>query len=284
MVHRPELQIVSIETWELAQRVAEKRRVNMPGTGAWTKHPFSGLLQCSNCGGPMYGQGYVDKRVKNPQYRSQYRCSNRTRFREKACPRGQSVNERIVATALLPFVADIIEQKLGLESVLEGAVNRYGKTGPEEGIEAEVKAEIVRTTNAKQRVVKAIAGGIVTDEEASTQLAELRRKSERLQRELVKLKRKDEIRADFLTAIESLRSQDIEATLWALLEKRRKVLGRIMRLLFKPSSIVIRCEGNTRARRGYLESYEFTDEFLTLIENSTGVRDRRFTVPSSRHL
>ncbi len=55
MVYRPKLQIISVDVLEKAQALKKERSQNTPNKGKWAVYPFSGLLQCNESGGPMYG-------------------------------------------------------------------------------------------------------------------------------------------------------------------------------------------------------------------------------------
>jgi hypothetical protein len=96
-------------------------------------------------------------------------------------------------------------------------------------------------------------------------VAELRRKEQRLEQGPVKLTRKGETRADFLAAVEALKSQDMETTLQAMLDNQPQVLGRLLRLIVKLASIVVQAAGRGKNGQGVLKAYEFTDDFATLV-------------------
>lgn len=268
MIHRPDLQIISIETWELANRERQKRMRDGSPKAKWTNHPFARLIKCPTCNGFMYGISKRDTRGEHERYRNVYRCHNRSNHNGQLCPYKGCISEKVAAMAIIPFVSQVLRVQLDLDEALEGAANKYGKNTIENGLEAEIKAEIAKTHEAKQRVVKAVADDIFTGDEAARQISELRQKEQRLERELIKLDEQDQIRQDYLDAIEALRHRDIEQTLWGLLygsPKQRRILGRLLALIFEPASLEICSTGRGNNRQGKLAAYQFTDIFYELI-------------------
>jgi site-specific DNA recombinase len=53
-VYRKELQIISIEKWELANRERQRRKRDGLPRAKWANHPFAKLVKCPACGGCMY--------------------------------------------------------------------------------------------------------------------------------------------------------------------------------------------------------------------------------------
>ncbi|MBN1992860.1 MAG: recombinase family protein [Anaerolineae bacterium] len=267
MIYREELKIIPIEKWELANRERQRRvRDGLP-SAKWTNHPFAKLVKCPDCGGVMYGITKRDKRSGKLALRNVYRCHQMT-LRGVGCSFQGSISENVVAGAVIPFISQVLRVQLDLSGALEAAANKYGKTSIESGLEAETKAEIAKTQEAKQRIVKAVADGIFTNDEAAKQIAELRQKEQRLERELIKLSEHEKIRDDYLAAIRVLEGQDIEKTLYNMLrgtQKQRRILGRLLALIFEPASLEIRSEGSGSNWKGELVAYQFTEKFFELI-------------------
>lgn len=269
-------QIIPIEKWEQANQERGRRiRDGLP-RAKWTGHPFAKLVKCPVCGGPMYGITKKDKRGKIVKSRNVYRCHTFS-LRGIGCTYQGCISENVAAEVVIPFVSQVLRLRLSLDNALEEAANKYGKTGVEHGLEDEIKAGILKTQEAKQRVVKAVSDGIFTNEEAAKQIAELRQKEQRLERELVKLNESEHIRQEYIDAIKTLKNQDIEKTLWGLVNgnpKQRRILGRILSMIFEPASLGIKSEGSGNRRRGELESYQFTERFYELIICSTNYKEQ----------
>lgn len=254
MVFRQELQIVPVEVWQQANETLKERGQRRLGTTA--KYPFSGVLVCPFCGGVMYGRrhGIKDTRVV-------YGCSANSKYGVTAC-QGRKYSSGVVAGGIIPFLANVIKSHLGLDKALNDAANEYGKTITEAELEQRIQAELLTIREGKERIVKAIAGGLISDNEAKSQLDELRAKEQRLTQDLATIGDKERIRKDYLEAMEALRNQDVEAVLWAMYESSPNVLRKIVRLIIK--SVQIGTIGRTTSTKGIVEASEFTEEFLSL--------------------
>jgi len=264
MVHRPDLQIVPIKTFELCQRLL-KERSKVPPRIARGEFPFSYILKCANCGGHMSGYRKKDRRYGKVVERRAYRCGVRVRFGKAKCPRGQSLSENIVAMAVIPLVAELITNTLNFHEVIVQAAKEYDRTEVEGTLESNIKAEIVQIEAAMKRLVDAIAEGVITHKQAKDKNQELLERRRRLQRELANLARKDEIRQELREAIAVLEG-DVEGILWRLLEERPQVLARILRLLFVPHSVVVQGEGASQRRTGRVVEFQLTPEASALAE------------------
>ena len=181
------------------------------------------------------------------------------------------MTEHKVNAAVIPFLTDLINQQLCLNNALQEAAEQYGKTATEAELEQQTKAELLTVEEAKKRIVKAIAGGILTDEEAKAEMDELRAQEQRLQRELTTIGAKAAIRADYLRAIEALKDTDIEARLNRMASDKPRVFRRLLQLLFEPNSLAM---GKERVRtkemyRYYVESYTPSKAMQGLMEEMT---------------
>lgn len=229
MVYRPELQIVSVDTWEKAQTVNRERSVDNPEPGKWAIHPFSGLLKCNVCGKPMYARS--EKR-KFGRY-VQYLCWQKVNNGYDAC-RGRFLSQNQVAKSVIPFVAALIQSQIDMRGALNEAASKYGRTISEDELKRNIEAELVTVREAKGRLIKAIAAGLISESEAGTEMTDFRYKEERLNRELATLHQKESIQRDYLEAIQVLKSGRIEETLWQMFEKKPGALKNLLRLSKRP--------------------------------------------------
>lgn len=274
MHFRQDLQIVPIEIWEKANGVIKQRSHGK--TGAWAKHPFSGLLACPYCGGAMYGR-LSDGRIN-------YACYIHNKY--STC-KGKKYSGNIIARAVIPFVANIIRNQMGLDEKLSQAADQYGKTFSEAELEQRIKAELATIKEAKQRIVKAIAGGVLSDSEAKNELDELRNKEARLNRELATMGEKENIRRDYLEAVEAIKQNEIEPQLWWLLENSPGALRQLIRMIVEPASIELRVTGKSNAAKGEVIGHKFTADFLSLqdgtfYDNRPGDDYRRYYIDISQ--
>ncbi len=252
LCHRPELAYVSVDVWELCQQVKKDRRRDNLEPGKWAKYPLSGLLACPLCGGGMYGH--------NTGSSYGYRCGANTKGGPNACP-GKRISKTAAEAAVLDLVTATFDSYLLKEKALVTAIDQYGKTASEDELRAQLEAELFTVAESKQRVVKSIAAGTVTDAEAKETLADLRDKAERLNRDLVTIKEKVRIRQDYLAALDGLKDTNIRATLEAMEED---FLRRFLRLIFKPASIMLELTGRSRAITATVKAYQYTEDFQEL--------------------
>jgi hypothetical protein len=214
----------------------------------------------------------IDKTVTYVAYRCYH--NQQVEYKHK-CKKGATVSQNLAASVIIPFVADVINNQIGLNEALENAAEKFGKTPVEVGLESSLKAELLEITEKKERIIKAIADGILDNDEASKSLTELRGKEQRLERELTALTQKDETQKEYLDAMKALYGTDIEKTLWMMFDKKPVVLRRLLEMIFKPSSIYIKTKGKSRFRTATLVGYEFTDEFEEFISCAAIYSDRQ---------
>lgn len=263
VIHRPELQIISVSQFERVQQLIKSRKVGTRDSGTRGSYPFTGFIICGNCGGSMVAAN----QKKNGLI---YSCVNRRKYGKAACPHSKHYKHDIIADAMTTFLADFINGEMGLSNVLNDAANQYGKTISEEALEAAVNGELAAVKQEKTRLIDAISKGILSDSEASNKLTELREEEQNLNHELAGIKEKAAIREDWLAAIEALKKVNIKSELTRMAQHKPIIFRRLLGLFFSPNSIRVRTErieGNKRKRKAIIEGYEFTEavkEFNTL--------------------
>lgn len=229
-VHRPELQIISLDTWERAQKVAKKRSSPHKKNGAWGTSPFTGFLGCEKCGTSMVlKSNYKKNRVFF------YQCSAQASSGKSACPSGKTHSLGLVAKGVIPFVAELLS--LDFNKMLQDAVDKYGYTVTEDELRRQLQGELLSTKEQKQRLVDSISEGILTQDDAKEKMQEVREKIARIERRLDNLGGKAKAREDYIRAMEMLKDCDIEQTLWEMMEKDTAIFRQILGLIFEPSSI-----------------------------------------------
>ena len=124
------------------------------------------------------------------------------------------ISQKLVAKAVIPVMASIIQSQIDIQKALSEAADKYGRTYSEDELKRKLESELSRTQEAKSRLVRAIADGVLTKSEAKTNLNELRQTETRLNRELSTISQKAAIREDYLKAIVAINSNNIEQTLW----------------------------------------------------------------------
>jgi hypothetical protein len=174
-----------------------------------------------------------------------------------------------VAAAVIPLVGVLIQSQLNLVEILEEAAREFSTNSALEKLEKETQAELEKTHQAIKRVTDSIADGVLTQQEAREKLQELREKKERLLREIQGFEEQKNIRDEILQAVQFING-NLEDCLWRIAEEKPEVLGRIMRFIFKPRSVVIESFWDskqavpiktTSKKRGRIVTYELRESF-----------------------
>jgi hypothetical protein len=146
-IFREDLQIIPSKIWENCQKVVSDRSTKTYTTKAkWSKYAFNCILGCPNCGGHMQGskchrkRKTIDKTVTYVAYRCYH--NQQVEYKHK-CKKGATVSQNLAASVIIPFVADVINNQIGLNEALENAAEKFGKTPVELGLESSLKAELL---------------------------------------------------------------------------------------------------------------------------------------------
>jgi len=133
----------------------------------------------------------------------------------------------------------------------------------------EKRAELTGTEQQIDNLAMAVAQGTILPEQVKTVSQELAEKKARIERDLEKLKQKAEIEDEFREAISAIEG-DVEAVLWSMFEEKPLALARLLSIIFKRGSILVRGEGSCQwNRHGVVVSYECTEEFGNLLIHLT---------------
>jgi hypothetical protein len=260
--YRSEWQIVSQDIWDRANDLS-KRNARTPARAVGSRYAFSLLLACKCCGGSLVGTSVL----KSTGRHKKYRCQNRNKSGRAACETGQTINETVVARALLPLAARLIEQglnlKVAIQKVAQGISQKTDKV-----LEQNWRAELAEVERETKNLVRAVAKGVVTDDQARDVNQELVEKKQRLERNLAKLREKAEIQRELLEAIPAI-SDDIEGTLRLFLEKRPTTLNQILGLIFQRHSVVVEAWGPPSKRQSRVVSYRLTEAFADALKVSS---------------
>jgi len=159
-----------------------------------------------------------------------------------------------------------------LNEALENAAKEHSISGALQQIETETRAALEQTQQGIQRLLDLAADGVIERGELSSKLQELCEKKERLTRDLQAFNESKAIKAEILEAMEFLKG-DLEQVLWDLLEKNPQILARILRLIFKPHSVVVEAyydktvKGRSFVpgkRKGRVVDYELNENFFNV--------------------
>jgi site-specific DNA recombinase len=261
--YRPELQIVSQDAWDRAN-ATRKRNKAAPPRAATSDYAFSMLLACSDCGGGLNGTN-VKKRGRRHK---RYRCEKKNRSGVTACDGPTAIYETVIARAVIALAAELLNESLRLEDIVREAALEMSRN-TDEVLEQAWRAELAEVERETQNLVRAVAKGILSDEQAKRQSAELADQKLRLGRNLTKLGEKAEVRRELMGAIAKI-GDDVESVLWLYFDTRPTTLNRILRLIFAPRSVTVEAWGHSASRKSRVTHYELTEDFADLVRVCSG--------------
>ena len=233
--------LVDPAAWSRAQETLDRTRERHSSTPA-TFYMLSGLLRCGHCGSLLHGKRTVGRRG---EYRYHYVCRRREPGipGEPRCPlpylRASDLHEAVWAR-----VRSWLERP-GL--MLEEAQRLVAGPGRErlEGQRREAEEEMARLSGARQRLVAALARGLVSVDEVEAELDKTRGSLERLGRLVKSLDAR-------IRGLEALRgaAEDLAASARALLGSAGsdddRVRARVVRALAKEALVTLQDDGSVR--------------------------------------
>jgi len=254
----PELQLISFEQFNRCQRIKEQR-YRLPGKSVFSPYMYSGMLRCVYCGGPTVGKRHRERRGGEYSMQKKYECRGYHTAGSTAC-RGQSIYETVVRRAVMPFLLDVLLDKINLRHYLEAAARQYDTEKADK--EEYLRAEIANTELGMKRLVDAIADGAIITEQAKTKNMELLEQKERAQRRLEAIQHRQEMREEIVEALKLL-NKDLEGVLNAMPDE---VHSQLVRMVFR--SFSVEASGFGWERQAEIKAYEFQPEFADLLAHS----------------
>lgn len=254
--HRPDLRIVSMEQFNRCQRI-KKERWRHPGTSTGSRYLFSGLLRCKHCGGRTVGKRQRERRAGGISKEKRYECRAYHVQGKIAC-QGQTVYETTAKKAVLPFLVDLLENHLKLDKALKEAADEMSTPSLGQRRD-EYTAELAKIATAQERLVDAVAEGLLTGDTIRRKQLDLMEKKEHVEKRLTSLNRNRESTVEIAQALKL-----VQADLAELLENAPGPrLARLCRLVFR--SFSIEATGVAKQRTAKIVSYEFTAELADLL-------------------
>ena len=271
-IHRPDLQIVSLEQFNRCQRLMRERR-KVPPSSVGSAYVFSGVLRCRHCGGRMVGKRQRERRAAGQGLEKRYECRAYHVLGKVGC-RGQSVYETTAKKAFLPAIVDLLNNRLNLDDALREVAGEFA--APSAGQQREAfAAELAAIATAQERLVDAVADGLLPADVIRRKQLDLMEKREYVEKRLATLHRNRESTAEIAAAIKL-----VECDLSQLLEQAPDAqLARLCRLVFRSFSVEVDV---ANGRSASIAGYEFTPEFADLLaaQAHTPATDRPPTVPT----
>jgi DNA invertase Pin-like site-specific DNA recombinase/uncharacterized Zn finger protein len=182
VVDRPELQIISPETFEQAQQIMKSRgqMFHVDKERQSNKHLFSTLIKCKECG---WSFRRTVRTYKNTYVR--WVCSGHNGKGADSCPNAVTVDEDELIEALQAYFADILAQKKRVISYVVGQFQRAYKAKNENvQYEKELQAQLAKVQKTRQKYMDMYADDLISREELNEKIGGMRKEIERLENEL----------------------------------------------------------------------------------------------------
>ena len=251
----PEFQIISFEQFNRVQRIKEERK-RIPAKSVGSPYVYSGLVRCPHCGGATVG-----KRQWHPQYNYQetrrYTCRSYHTYGKMAC-KGWDAFEQTITRAVIPFLADIFENKLGLRRYVEEEARNMAWESHQDR-SSKIQADLEAAQAQLKRIQEGVRHGIFTPKEAKTPVLETRESIERAEKQLQALKDQVQMHRELADAV-SLVCADIRGALERL---DRQALSEVIRQVFAWFTIGKR--GHGLSQKAWVSAYEFREDFKQLL-------------------
>ena len=244
----PELQIVSLESFNRVQSLLQERR-GVPSRSQGSAHLYSGLIRCAECGGRTVGK----RRKPGSQNKSEvtvYRCRNYHMRGSTVC-KGWSVHEQTVTKAVIPFLTTLLSDKLPVQDHIEAKAKEIAQEDLGERGQR-LKAEIATAQRQLTKVQEGYLNEVFTTDEVRSKSLELRERIERAERRLQTLAASADFKDELTRALRLL-----EGPLIDFIGSMPPVhLQRLCRSVLDHFSI--RASGVGPKRVADVTSYEFT--------------------------
>ena len=257
--HFPELQIISFEQFNRVQRLKEQRR-QVPNKSQGSAYIYSSLLKCPKCSGATVAGRRWQKQYGNRELKV-YQCRAYHTSGKAACD-GWSLYEHTVNKAVVPFLADLLENKLGLRQYVEAEARQMvweGHEGKAQRLQAEKETAQGQLKNVQRMTVE----GLMTSEEAKPFIYQARETIERAEKQLVALRQRVELHQGLLEAISQV-CNDVKGTLERL---EPMALQAVVRQVFK--NITITKQGRGHKELVEISAYQFHEEIKDLLAQSS---------------
>lgn len=245
-VHKPDLQLVDIATWQRAQRLLQQRATDPGRRNACAPHALVGLLRCPQCDRLM---AVNKKSGASPGATVNYRCLTRRRSGASACA-GSWVSERLARSLVESLLLDLVEQ-LRRVPIAAASANNATLQSVEESLAAE-RADMERQLS---RLVDAVAAGALTPAEVRTKKLTLLDKQARIDARLAKLRRHAEGDAERESVLALVR-QNPQAVVASMDSGRFRLFAQ----LFLATMVI---------DRGVIVRHELTEPFREAVSRNT---------------
>lgn len=182
VVERPELKIIDEETFGRTQEImaARGKTFKLDKERQSNKYLFSTLIKCKECG---WSYRRVERKYQNTYVR--WVCSGRNGRGADSCPNRTTIEEGELIRILSDYFARMLAKKKDVTSYVVGEFERIYKAKDESvNYEKELKAELDKLQNARQKYMDMYADDLISREELNEKIGGSRKRIEKLENEL----------------------------------------------------------------------------------------------------
>ena len=179
---RPELRIITDETFDKAQEILKGRHESFKLTHERqsNKYLFSTLIKCKDCG---WSFRRTVRQYKNTYVR--WVCSNRNGRGADTCPNSVTVDEEELIKMLQEYFTEVLGKK---EKVIEHVKNEFQRVykAKDENLEyeKELNAELSKLKKSREKYMDMYTDDLISREELNEKIGGMRKEIERLEKEL----------------------------------------------------------------------------------------------------
>ena len=182
VVERPELKIIDEDTFERTQEIMVERgkTFKLDKERQSNKYLFSTLIKCKECG---WSYRRTERKYKNTYVR--WVCSGRNAKGSESCPNATTIEESELIKILTEYFSRLLAKRKDVTDYVVGEFERIYKAKDESvNYEKELRAELDKLRNARQKYMDMYADDLITREELNERIGGSRKRIERLENEL----------------------------------------------------------------------------------------------------
>ena len=182
VVERPELAIIDLETFELAQK---KMKINQEkytqGQRKDCKHVFSTLLRCEDCG--YFFRQSVRKVKDGKKYK--WVCCGRNLKGADSCHNKTVIDEGELLNSIKKYLASLIEDKQKvIKKIIKDFNKNYEPIHQNLKSSKEIKKEIERLKKSRQKYLDMYESEVISMEDLKSKTEAINREIKRLEEKL----------------------------------------------------------------------------------------------------
>lgn len=179
---RPELRIITDETFDKAQEILKGRHESFKLTHERqsNKYLFSTLIKCKDCG---WSFRRTVRQYKNTYVR--WVCSNRNGRGADTCPNSVTVDEEELIKMLQEYFTEVLGKKKKVIEHVKNEFQRVYKANDENlEYEKELNAELSKLKKSREKYMDMYTDDLISREELNKKIGGMRKEIERLEKEL----------------------------------------------------------------------------------------------------